>query len=197
MGVARLWQSWSMVQRISSPDVVGRGRELRELVAHLEESRSGTTPLVVLAGEAGLGKSRPLTAAYWSAFEHLDRVLELWSEIDGSTPRRRNQWPTSIVVSLGNVQLRPINRLPRRADPVAAGVDLRSVTTCPHLRQPPAVGPARQPRPKVQEGASAHPTRERGPDRRSMMRGSPLSLKRPGPQGVDSRTCHGRPRTGA
>ena len=64
-----------MPRRISSPDLVGRSRELRELTSCLEEARNGQPQLVLLQGEAGIGKSRLLHALLDRCRAAGDRVL--------------------------------------------------------------------------------------------------------------------------
>ena len=49
-----------MPRRVSSPELVGRGRELEELEQFVTEVGSGASRVVVVAGEAGIGKSRIL-----------------------------------------------------------------------------------------------------------------------------------------
>jgi DNA-binding CsgD family transcriptional regulator/tetratricopeptide (TPR) repeat protein len=49
-----------MVQRISSPVLVGRAAELARLAAALERAASGAPATVLVAGEAGVGKTRLL-----------------------------------------------------------------------------------------------------------------------------------------
>ena len=50
-----------MAQRVSSPVFVGRTNELAELVAAMTRAAEGTPGLVVVGGEAGVGKSRLLS----------------------------------------------------------------------------------------------------------------------------------------
>ncbi len=64
-----------MPRRISSPDLVSRSRELRELSACLDTARAGTPQLILLSGEAGIGKTRLLTALTDQARAAGDRVL--------------------------------------------------------------------------------------------------------------------------
>ena len=47
-----------MASRVSSPVFVGRADELGELVAAMAGARAGTPGLVLVGGEAGVGKSR-------------------------------------------------------------------------------------------------------------------------------------------
>ncbi|HEX8860480.1 MAG TPA: AAA family ATPase, partial [Actinomycetes bacterium] len=49
-----------MVQRISSPVLVGRAPELARLAAALERAAAGAPATVLVAGEAGVGKTRLL-----------------------------------------------------------------------------------------------------------------------------------------
>jgi len=55
-----LWQDRAMVQRISSPVLVGRAPELARLAAALERAATGAPATVLVAGEAGVGKTRLL-----------------------------------------------------------------------------------------------------------------------------------------
>ena len=64
-----------MPQRISSPDLVSRSRELRELSACLDTARAGTPQLILISGEAGIGKSRLVAALADQARTAGDRVL--------------------------------------------------------------------------------------------------------------------------
>jgi DNA-binding CsgD family transcriptional regulator len=58
-----------VASRVSSPVFVGRADELRELVAAMAGARAGTPGLVLVGGEAGVGKSRLVAelTAYASA----------------------------------------------------------------------------------------------------------------------------------
>ena len=58
-----------MASRVSSPVFVGRADELGELVAAMAGARAGTPGLVLVGGEAGVGKSRLVAelTAYASA----------------------------------------------------------------------------------------------------------------------------------
>ena len=62
-----------MARRGSSPRLVGRDDELSALEVTLEQAASGSTRIVVLAGEAGVGKSR-------LAQEFSDRVMAMATE---------------------------------------------------------------------------------------------------------------------
>ena len=53
----------SMVSRPSSPTLIGRDRERDELRAALDAAAAGTTTNLLLAGEAGIGKSRLVAEA--------------------------------------------------------------------------------------------------------------------------------------
>jgi predicted ATPase len=44
--------------RVSSPIFVGRGDELSEFIGTMTRAREGTPSLVLVGGEAGVGKSR-------------------------------------------------------------------------------------------------------------------------------------------
>jgi DNA-binding CsgD family transcriptional regulator/tetratricopeptide (TPR) repeat protein len=50
-----------MAGRVSSPSLVGRGEELMRLDAALDQARAGSPATVLVAGEAGVGKSRLLS----------------------------------------------------------------------------------------------------------------------------------------
>jgi DNA-binding CsgD family transcriptional regulator len=50
-----------MARRVSSPHLVGRVEELARLEAALERARAGSPAVVLVAGEAGVGKSRLIT----------------------------------------------------------------------------------------------------------------------------------------
>ena len=65
----------SMWRRISSPDLVSRSRELRGLGACLDTARAGTPQLVLITGEAGIGKSRLLSVLSDQARAAGDQVL--------------------------------------------------------------------------------------------------------------------------
>lgn len=64
-----------MWRRISSPDLVSRSRELRELGGCLDDARDGMPQLILLSGEAGIGKSRLLAALVERSRIAGDRVL--------------------------------------------------------------------------------------------------------------------------
>ena len=51
-----------MARRISSPELIGRQRELAELESHHSAARAGEPAVVLLGGEAGVGKTRLLEA---------------------------------------------------------------------------------------------------------------------------------------
>ncbi len=59
-----------------SSDFVGRRREMGELVAALEDARSGQGRLVMLVGEPGIGKTR--TAEEFVAYAQKQDSLVLW-----------------------------------------------------------------------------------------------------------------------
>jgi len=48
----------NMARRLSSPIFVGRSRELQELLSAADSAASGQPALVLVGGEAGVGKSR-------------------------------------------------------------------------------------------------------------------------------------------
>lgn len=48
----------AMVGRVSSPSLIGRRDELRRLESVMDQTRSGLPGIVIVAGEAGVGKSR-------------------------------------------------------------------------------------------------------------------------------------------
>jgi predicted ATPase len=50
-----------MAQRVSSPVFAGRADELAELVAAMTRAAEGTPGVVLVGGEAGVGKSRLLS----------------------------------------------------------------------------------------------------------------------------------------
>ena len=47
-----------MARRLSSPIFVGRSRELQELLSAADSAASGQPALILVGGEAGVGKSR-------------------------------------------------------------------------------------------------------------------------------------------
>ena len=47
-----------MSRRISSPELIGRAAELSSLGAALDDARAGQGRVVVVEGDAGLGKTR-------------------------------------------------------------------------------------------------------------------------------------------
>jgi predicted ATPase len=47
-----------MARRLSSPDFVGRSDELRTLLTTADLAASGVASIVLVGGEAGIGKSR-------------------------------------------------------------------------------------------------------------------------------------------
>ena len=47
-----------MAMRVSSPTLIGRGRELARVLAASEAARAGHSAVVLVAGEAGVGKTR-------------------------------------------------------------------------------------------------------------------------------------------
>lgn len=66
----------TMVARVSSPMFVGRRPELARVAAALEEARAGRPTVIVVAGEAGVGKTRFVTEAVNRARAAGARVLE-------------------------------------------------------------------------------------------------------------------------
>ena len=77
----------AMWHRISSPDLVSRSRELREIEACFEVARSGQPQLVLVRGEAGIGKSRLLRTLTEEATKAGDRVLVGHAISFGSAPQ--------------------------------------------------------------------------------------------------------------
>ena len=64
-----------MASRVSSPVFVGRADELGELVAAMAGARAGTPGLVLVGGEAGVGKSRLVAELTAYASADGDRIL--------------------------------------------------------------------------------------------------------------------------
>lgn len=64
-----------MTARISSPVFVGRGEELQRLHAVLDNARAGTVGMVLVGGEAGVGKTRLLAEFQAGAVSAAARVL--------------------------------------------------------------------------------------------------------------------------
>ncbi len=64
-----------MASRVSSPVFVGRAAELGELVAAMALAREGTARLVLVGGEAGVGKSRLVAELTARASADGDRIL--------------------------------------------------------------------------------------------------------------------------
>jgi DNA-binding CsgD family transcriptional regulator len=71
-----LWSRALGHLKIPCPRFIGRGEELLWLQERLEEARRGRGDLVLLAGEAGVGKSRLITEATVRAQQAEIRVLE-------------------------------------------------------------------------------------------------------------------------
>jgi DNA-binding CsgD family transcriptional regulator/tetratricopeptide (TPR) repeat protein len=65
-----------MTARISSPVFVGRGEELERMRAVLEAATAGTVGMVLIGGEAGVGKTRLLAEFQAGAESAAVRVLE-------------------------------------------------------------------------------------------------------------------------
>ena len=61
--------------RVSSPTFVGRRRELEDATTALDRARDGHPAVVLVAGEAGVGKTRFIHEIEWRALERGDRVL--------------------------------------------------------------------------------------------------------------------------
>jgi DNA-binding CsgD family transcriptional regulator/tetratricopeptide (TPR) repeat protein len=64
-----------VASRVSSPVFVGRGDELGELVSAMTLAREGTPQLVLVGGEAGVGKTRLVGEATARAVADGDRIL--------------------------------------------------------------------------------------------------------------------------
>jgi DNA-binding SARP family transcriptional activator len=77
-------------RQAAAPELVGRGRELSELVAILDTTFGGTGAVALVGGEPGIGKSRLADALAWHARERGGRVLvgRCW-EAGGAPP----YWP--------------------------------------------------------------------------------------------------------
>ena len=56
--VGGTWDHGMVKSAVASPTMIGRERELRMLRATLDEAIRGNPRAVVLAGEAGIGKTR-------------------------------------------------------------------------------------------------------------------------------------------
>ena len=65
-----------MVTRVSSPAFIGRAAELQRFAAALEEARAGRPTVVLVAGEAGVGKTRLLNEVAQRARVEGAQVLE-------------------------------------------------------------------------------------------------------------------------
>src|SRR5512132_4317442 len=57
----RIWDDRGVARRVSSPVVVGRDAEAAQLWAALERAAGGRPAIVLVAGEAGVGKTRLVT----------------------------------------------------------------------------------------------------------------------------------------
>ena len=68
-----------MARRLSSPLMVGRDAELHQLQAAAERGAAGETQVVVVGGEAGVGKSR--------------LIEEFARDVDGQGPG----WPSAVA----------------------------------------------------------------------------------------------------
>jgi predicted ATPase len=64
-----------MAVRVSSPVLIGRSSELERLAAGLERAREGQSSALLVAGEAGVGKTRLISALTGLAAEADVRVL--------------------------------------------------------------------------------------------------------------------------
>jgi class 3 adenylate cyclase/tetratricopeptide (TPR) repeat protein len=65
---------------LQSPDVVGRDREMAAMRQALQDVRAGAGGIVLITGEAGLGKSRLLADAHDASAEDDDEPKLLWLE---------------------------------------------------------------------------------------------------------------------
>jgi DNA-binding CsgD family transcriptional regulator/tetratricopeptide (TPR) repeat protein len=70
-----------MTQRLSSQVFAGRAREVGELVAAMARAREGSPTVVLIAGEAGIGKSRLLAELAARAAD--DEVRVAWGQCAG------------------------------------------------------------------------------------------------------------------
>jgi class 3 adenylate cyclase len=135
--------------------LVGRARDLAWLVERWEQARAGTGRVVLLSGEAGIGKSRLLrelgacleaqsvqalhfqcspyhvNSAFWPWVDHLERALRE-SVADGAPSSRPERLEALVVGSLG---------LPATDLPFIASI--LSIAPGPG-REPPALTPRRQ-----------------------------------------------------
>lgn len=76
--------------RTNNSDFIGRERELAQLKADLEEAMSGRGQLLMLAGEAGIGKTR--TAQELASYAEAQGARAFWGrcyEEEGTPP----YWP--------------------------------------------------------------------------------------------------------
>src|SRR4051794_32753954 len=74
--VERHTMALSAHQHVRSPVVIGRAAHLAALDAHLHAARDGQGRTILLAGEAGIGKSRLVAEARASAHAHGMLALE-------------------------------------------------------------------------------------------------------------------------
>ena len=89
-GDLRYWAKTMTFARVSAPPFVGRGREMADLIAALDEAISGHGRLVMLVGEPGIGKTRTARELAVIAEQRGSRVL--WGrcyEKEGAPP----YWP--------------------------------------------------------------------------------------------------------
>ncbi len=131
--------------------LVGRARERRQILRHLEASRAGSGGLILLEGEAGIGKSRFLRALAEDA---------TWRGIDvlwGQGREFSEQMPYAPILEALQSYLSPV-RAQKQAtvlEPLWLGVVARLLPSLtawlPDLPQPPALEPA-QARLRLLEG---------------------------------------------
>jgi DNA-binding CsgD family transcriptional regulator len=132
-----------MVRRVASPELVGRGIELHALADALAAARDGQPSLVLIAGEAGIGKTRLVREA-----ERIARNEEMLVLTGGAVELAEGELPYGAIAEA-------LRGLLRTDDPGMRAVPTDALTSpleaiLPELASGVALGSASEPAPWFQ-----------------------------------------------
>ena len=173
-----------MAGRLSSPEFIGRQTELDRLAAAFAAASEGRPSLVLLAGEAGVGKSRLVAQATGAASDAGGLVLEGGAIDLGDTPLPFGPIVEALRGLLADRWPRARCGRPRRTDQGGsrppAPRDRASVATAAGFSAPARVAPGADVRGSPRPPRPSRPTAARRPGRRRRPLGRSLDPRSAG-----------------